>query len=236
MAIFNINIESNIIDDNHIIGETVVIGDLLYLSSNEKWYKTKASLLSKSTTEIRIALEAGVLDDKISLLVYGYHVYESASFTAGAKYYLSITSGSITIQQYTGADRVIRYMGTAHDSTTLLFNPDQTYISDDRRKINGVAINFGHDHVEADITDLDKYTKEEVDTLIEENSTDKFYTYTNGASSTTWNINHALEKQYPSVIAYDTSGNEIEGDITYTDINNLIITFLTSMDGVAHLN
>jgi len=95
-------------------------------------------------------------------------------------------------------------------------------------------LNFTHVHVEADITDLDKYTVAEVDALIA-TATDINYVHTQGVASTSWVIAHSLGKK-PSVTVQDGSGNDVEGAVTYTDDNNLTITFNTAFTGVAYLN
>tara|TARA_R110000796_G_scaffold181330_1_gene297841 strand:- start:8158 stop:8868 length:711 start_codon:yes stop_codon:yes gene_type:complete len=55
------------------------------------------------------------------------------------------------------------------------------------------------------------------------------------ASSASWVIAHSLGK-IPSVMVQDGSGNRVHGDITYTDLNNLTITFNTAFAGTAYLN
>jgi len=55
------------------------------------------------------------------------------------------------------------------------------------------------------------------------------------ASSSSWVISHSLGK-IPSVMVQDGSGNRVHGDITYTDLNNLTITFNTAFAGTAYLN
>lgn len=55
------------------------------------------------------------------------------------------------------------------------------------------------------------------------------------ASSNTWVIAHNLGK-IPSVTVQDNSGNTVFGDVTYTDLNNLTITFNTAFAGTAYLN
>jgi len=234
MADFNININADVTDDNQILGETVAIDDFIYLSTDGKWYKTDASLPSKSTTEVRIALEAGVLNDTISTLVYGYHTFTTTVFSAGAKYYLSDSTAG-TVSSSTPVPNVVRYMGTAYSTTVFLFNPDHTYLSDNNRKVLGEDINFSHTHVEADVTDLDKYTQAEVDALIS-TATDNNYVHVETPAAASWVINHALSKQYPAVQVYDTSWNRVHGDITFTDADNLTITFNTAFAGQAHIN
>ena len=54
-------------------------------------------------------------------------------------------------------------------------------------------------------------------------------------SSASWVIAHNLGK-IPSVTVQDNSGNTVFGDVTYTDANNLTITFNTAFAGTAYLN
>ena len=173
MANFNININSNVQETNNIAGENLSKGDLVYLSDDQKYYKADASLVNKSTTELRMSLDDVFVDETITLLTYGYFEFETPILNAGEKYYVSTNPGVITDQLYIGSSNIVRYIGTAYDDKTILFNPDNTYISENGKKINGVPIatessstNSEHVHVEADISDLDKYTQQEVDQLI----------------------------------------------------------------------
>lgn len=56
--------------------------------------------------------------------------------------------------------------------------------------------------------------------------------FTNSSSVT---LVHNLGK-IPSVTIIDSSGNTVHGDIDYTDLNNLTITFNTAFTGIAYLN
>lgn len=60
------------------------------------------------------------------------------------------------------------------------------------------------------------------------------YTHTQ-ISSASWVIPHSLGKM-PSVTVLDGSGNRVHGDVVYTDLNNLTITFNIAFAGVAYLN
>ena len=55
------------------------------------------------------------------------------------------------------------------------------------------------------------------------------------ASSASWVIAHNLGK-IPSVTVQDGSGNRVHGDVSYTDLNNLTITFNIAFAGTAYLN
>lgn len=229
MATFNININEV---TNETVGENVSKNELVYLSTDGKWYLANASLLSKSTTELRIALEDGLANTQVQMLAHGYINLSPFVMSSGSKYYVSDTNGEITPSLL--MNKVIRYVGTAFSSSVLLFNPDQTYIHDNARKINGVAINFSHSHVEADIIDLDKYTKAEVDALINL-ANDKNYVHNQLVSSNSWVINHNLNKK-PSIVIQDGLGNTVSGDIVYNDDNNLTLNFSSAFTGVAYLN
>ncbi|MBU2701187.1 hypothetical protein Ga0466249_002301 [Sporomusaceae bacterium BoRhaA] len=60
------------------------------------------------------------------------------------------------------------------------------------------------------------------------------YTFTQSTASTVWTITHNLNKR-PYVSCIDTSGNSIEGTISYTSLNALTITFSTALAGSAYL-
>jgi hypothetical protein len=61
------------------------------------------------------------------------------------------------------------------------------------------------------------------------------YTHNQIASSATWNIAHNLNK-YPSVTIVDAGNIVVVGDIEYTDLNNLVVTFTGGVTGKAYLN
>ena len=65
--------------------------------------------------------------------------------------------------------------------------------------------------------------------------TDKRYVHTQNTSSSVWTINHSLEK-FPSVTVVDSGGSIVLGEITYTDDNNITLTFSAAFSGVAYLN
>lgn len=64
---------------------------------------------------------------------------------------------------------------------------------------------------------------------------DKNYIHNQLAASTTWTINHNLEK-FPSVTVQDSASTNIIGEVTYIDNNNLTITFSDELSGKAYLN
>jgi hypothetical protein len=63
---------------------------------------------------------------------------------------------------------------------------------------------------------------------------DKTYT-TPELNGNVWQITHNLGK-YPSVTIVDTANSVIYGEVRYVDLNNVTITFASSVTGRAHIN
>ena len=61
------------------------------------------------------------------------------------------------------------------------------------------------------------------------------FTYTQDSVSSTWVIDHNLQK-FPSVMVVDSSNNIVIGDITYNSNNRLTIEFSAPFAGKAFLN
>ena len=66
-------------------------------------------------------------------------------------------------------------------------------------------------------------------------SGDKHVTFTQASPSTTWNVNHSLNK-FPSVTVVDSAGTQVIGDVQHIDSNNLTITFINQFSGKAYVN
>jgi hypothetical protein len=65
-------------------------------------------------------------------------------------------------------------------------------------------------------------------------SGDKNYTQTFNVASTV-TVTHNLGK-YPSVTVFDSASNEIEGDVDYTNLNNLTLSFSAPFSGTVTCN
>lgn len=64
---------------------------------------------------------------------------------------------------------------------------------------------------------------------------DKTYLHHQTVASDTWVIVHNLNK-YPSVAVIDSTGNEVIGEISYDDKNQVTLKFEGGFKGVATLN
>jgi hypothetical protein len=108
------------------VGENVTDGDLLYLSSNGTYLKTSNTSDTTCSTELRIATENILSGQTGNGLIQGK--YTTTGLTQGDKYWVGATSGTYTNVQPNGDGDIVRYVGTALNSTTLEFMPDETWI------------------------------------------------------------------------------------------------------------
>lgn len=61
------------------------------------------------------------------------------------------------------------------------------------------------------------------------------YVHTQDIAALVWNIAHGLNG-YPNVTTVDSSGQEVLGDVEYTDANNIEVTFAYLTGGKAYLS
>lgn len=65
---------------------------------------------------------------------------------------------------------------------------------------------------------------------------DKFYEHTQGVSSSTWTVNHNLNK-YPAIQVYDSGGNQVAVvDVDHTNVNTCVISLSFSTSGKVYCN
>jgi len=64
---------------------------------------------------------------------------------------------------------------------------------------------------------------------------DKTFVFNQSTPSTTWTIQHDLGK-FPSITVIDTGDTVVTGQYTYTDNNNVTLTFSAGFAGKAYLN
>jgi hypothetical protein len=64
---------------------------------------------------------------------------------------------------------------------------------------------------------------------------DKNYIHVQNTPSATWTVPHNLGKK-PSVVVVDSADEVVYGEITYTDDNNITLTFSGAFSGKAYFN
>jgi len=116
------NFDQNLVSG--VGGEIVVAGDSLYLKEADgKWWKTDASLSATAENVIvGIAQGAGIADGAITNGVLIGGIDKNATYTAGAKYYLSDTAGALS----TTAGTIEVLVGTGDANNNLVFEHNAT--------------------------------------------------------------------------------------------------------------
>jgi hypothetical protein len=61
------------------------------------------------------------------------------------------------------------------------------------------------------------------------------YTHDQASPSATWTIVHSLG-YYPNVAVVDSAGDDVEGLVTYADVNTVTIAFSAAFGGKAYLS
>jgi hypothetical protein len=62
-----------------------------------------------------------------------------------------------------------------------------------------------------------------------------FFHFVQGAPSAFWTVVHSLGFR-PDVQVFDSSGDQVEGDVDHVSVDELTITFSAAFSGVAELN
>jgi len=105
-------------------GENLIQNDLVYLSTDGKYYKADNTIESKSSTTLRVAMSTILANASGDGLMYGSVI--TTGLTAGANYYVG-TNGGYTTLIPSANGTFMRIIGTAKDTTTLEFNPDENW-------------------------------------------------------------------------------------------------------------
>lgn len=79
------------------------------------------------------------------------------------------------------------------------------------------------------------YTDVQIQNTIELIQQESSYTHTQSSAASSWVVTHNLNR-YPSVSVVDSSGNLVTGEVRYTSVNSVTITFSAPFSGTAYLN
>ena len=111
-------------------GENVSFGDLVQYRSDEKFWKSDASVEDTSNGFITISAETISQDASGSFLVKGIIRDDSWNWTVGDELYVSTLSGEITGSNYapSASGEIARIIGYAKNATHIWFDPEKSYI------------------------------------------------------------------------------------------------------------
>lgn len=143
---------------NQVYGETIAVGDVLYVDSDGKAYKADATDNTKSPA-LFLAIDAGVLDDNPRVLQIGLMDFTtlSPSWTPGGLVYLAV-GGGFTQTPPSSAGNVVQIVGIAKTSKVLYFCPQTVMVEVGDTYPSGVEMKLatviGIDAKTVAITDL----------------------------------------------------------------------------------
>ena len=116
------SVKAYVDNQNFLSSETVggSNGDAVYLSGSHTFSQCDASAESTSKGLIGIRISA------TQVQIGG--VYTTSGLTAGSTYYLSETTGAITLTAPTTSGAIVRIIGYALSTTELLIKPSESYV------------------------------------------------------------------------------------------------------------
>ena len=62
------------------------------------------------------------------------------------------------------------------------------------------------------------------------------YTHTQGSPSTTWTIDHNLGYEPGGVAIVDSGGTIVTGTVTYSSVNQIVVSFTSAFGGKAYIS
>jgi len=109
-------------------GETLVIGDVVYMKSDGKVWKADADATGLYPA-IAIALAGASADASVEVLMKGIMRDDTWNWTVGGVIYLSTTAGALTQTAPTGSGHVVQVIGVATHADRMLFDPSLDLIT-----------------------------------------------------------------------------------------------------------
>jgi hypothetical protein len=113
--------------DSATVGESVTFGNLLYLKSDGKWWKTDADAVA-TMPGLRMALEAKSADQTCKMLVMGRVRNDAWDWTVGGLIFASTDAGALTQTAPSGTTDIVQAVGIAYHADKMIFQPNFTFI------------------------------------------------------------------------------------------------------------
>ena len=121
-------------DENHsglcntyTAGENVAYGDVVYMKSDGKFWKTDADAAA-TMPGVAVATDTILTDATGMFLIFGYLELTSWDWTIGGIVYASTTPGEFTQTAPSGTGDQVQILGLALTADIILFKPDLTLV------------------------------------------------------------------------------------------------------------
>jgi hypothetical protein len=214
-------------------GATLPKGSIVYVSGANGTH-TQVSL-ALATSDATSARTLGWLKDNLAnnadglCCIEGYlEGVNTHGITEGSQLYLSGTvAGGFTATKPQAPIHLV-YVGVSTKASTgngkVLVKVQNGYELDE---LHNVAITAPANN---DVLAYDSST-----TLWRSTKGALRYLHTQTVALDTWTVTHNLGYM-PSITIIDSGGNEVEGNIVYTDVNSAVLTFTSEISGQAYLS
>jgi len=108
-------------------GENLVLGDLVYLKTDGKYWKADYLDEARVSTELRYVLGSILANATGNAQITGN--VTSSGLTVGERYCVGVNGAIVLESAIPDTEGIfVRYVGTAESATDLFFNPESTYI------------------------------------------------------------------------------------------------------------
>lgn len=113
-----------------VAGGTLAVGDLCYLSgSTSRFALASAATTASAGGMLAICMTSVTVGQFGNFILRGFvRATALGTFTPTSRYYLSTTSGDVSISRPTGSGEVVRVVGYAYDANTFRFDPSPDFI------------------------------------------------------------------------------------------------------------
>jgi hypothetical protein len=119
---------TGLIVDGITVGENVAFGDLCYLKSDGKYWKTDANAIATTAGPLLISLESITADSAGKFLKRGYVRDDAWAFSVADVLYVGATAGDISNTLLAAVGDCIRRIGYAYAANIVVFEPSQMLI------------------------------------------------------------------------------------------------------------
>jgi hypothetical protein len=130
--------------DNVVVGESVSINDVIYLSGDGKWYKTDYTNESSVSSINRIVKTSGISNDTVE--AYRFGKITISGLTVGTSYYIGSDGSIISDADMPLIEGIFqKYIGTCTKTNEFDFYPDQNYVQLtllDSNVVGGTGTNY----------------------------------------------------------------------------------------------
>jgi hypothetical protein len=122
------NPASNYYEKTFVAGEYLLRGDICFLASDGKMYKTNATVEATSSGLLGMARDEDIAVDASGPFIMWGEVDGFTDLTPGSIFYLDTLDGERTTAQPANSTEIVRVVGYALSDTVLIFDPSKTWI------------------------------------------------------------------------------------------------------------